>query len=133
MRTGSLLDLDIQIQSLLQLPKSVPQLNVSASFNTLYADYVENSPLLEYLESIPRWAWVSGCLLGAAVCFYIRHDRVYGYWKRQGVPGPTPLPVFGNSLDTVKAPSIYALNKMWFDKYGHKGYVGSVLNFCYIQ
>ncbi len=104
----------------------MPRLDIQSvpAFSSLYGDYLRDSQLGEYVDRVPKWAWVGGSLLGAAVCFYIHYDRVYGVWRKQGVPGPTPLPIFGTTLMSIFAPNFHAVNTTLFQKYGQKGYVG---------
>ena len=95
----------------------------------LYLDQLQlwTSPLAAKLDSIPRWGWVCGGLLGACVCFKVHYDVTYGVWKRQGVDGPTPLPFTGNVLETVVNSKDIFETFVYFSKtYGQKGFFGLV-------
>ena len=88
----------------------------------LFRSYI--APLSGHLNTIPRWGWVCGGLVGACVCFKVYYDVTYGVWKRQGVDGPKPVPFFGTANVFMTRKSFHDVDKMLAAKYGHKGYYG---------
>ena len=75
-------------------------------------------------KDVPRWAWVGLAAFGCTVYLKIRHDKTYGIWKRQNVPGPKPLPLIGNSNQFISCENLHQLNIDLNNQYGGKGFYG---------
>ena len=44
------------------------------------------------------WLLLIGVLVGVSVAAY---QQIYGYWKKRGVEGPAPVPLFGNLFEYI--------------------------------
>ncbi|XP_074595745.1 cytochrome P450 3A7-like [Brevipalpus obovatus] len=61
---------------------------------------------------------IAGTVIVASILLFILHvRRRYTYWKSQGVPGPAPLFLMGNTFDGFGQP-LHVTNFKNFQKYG---------------
>ncbi|CAG2177862.1 unnamed protein product, partial [Oppiella nova] len=58
---------------------------------------------------------------------YLYKSRGYDYWSKQGIPGPTPVPVFGNYFTAFLTPNPFKERNLC-EKYGNifGHFVGSI-------
>ena len=97
---------------------------VQSEISKLKSQYFVDSGINEALDKVPKWAWITGSLVGAVLCFKVHYDSVFGVWRRQGVPGPPPLPIVGNALTTASSEGLHDINERMARQYGQRGYFG---------
>ena len=97
---------------------------VHSIFTHYVAESLQDSQLAHSKYRVPKWVWISCSVLGLAVCFKLHYDKTYGVWKRQGVPGPKPLPFVGTSYLMALEDDFASMNRKMMAKYGQKGYYG---------
>src|SRR5687768_13098913 len=56
-------------------------------------------------------------ILLALALIYLYGTRNHDFWRRRGVPGPRPLPLLGNILDSI-IYSLIDLEQIRYKKYG---------------
>ena len=81
-------------------------------------------PCFDWALTQPTWVWVSVITSTCIIAFKIQYEWTYGVWKRMGIPGPTPLPIFGTNHYLVFAKDGHQLELDWAKQYGQKGYYG---------
>ena len=82
------------------------------------------SSMYDVIKSLPRWAVVAIAASGCTLSYYVYYEWTYGVWKRQKIPGPTPLPFMGTNHLLVHCKNLHQFNLDMARQYGQKGYFG---------
>ena len=96
------------------------------TINNWRYEYVPIESIQHFAKDVPQWAWIAAAAVGCTVCFKLHYEWYYGVWKRQNIPGPTPLPVLGNNHLLATCKDLNQLNIDLCSKYGKRGYFGLV-------
>lgn len=64
---------------------------------------------------MPNWVVYLSIII---FLIYIHYVRSFTFWKKQGVPGPTPLPLIGNISPFVRLTPVHDIEMEEFKRYG---------------